>query len=580
MRLLESSRLSAALGLGGTQLTQLPILPVFADFLPHGYCMQWQPGLVGTHVVADVLIAVAYFCIPGLLWFRVKKRPAIRFNWIFLTFGLFILACGLTHVMDIVTLWVPLYRLAAFVKIVTAVVSMLTVVALCKFMPQVLHVLTPRQMHTQVNERLQIVLDGATNVSIIATDMQGLITLFNTGAENLLGYRSEEMVGKRTLPILHLESEVIERALEWASDSGKPIWGFDVLVEKARNGQHEEREWTYVRKDGSHLTVNLVVTPLYGDKGNITGFLGVAMDVSARNRAEAILRSNEKHFRFIVETIADYALIMLDARGFVATWNVGAERMKGYQASDIIGKHFSSFFLPQEIENQHPEEVLRVAAQHGRYSEEGWRVRKDGSRFLAHVVIAATHDETGTLIGFAKVVHDLTEVKKTEERFHLVMEASSSAMIMAGIDGLITLVNNQTERLFGFDRLELIGKPIEMLVPERFRRQHGDHLSGFLRVPSVRAMGVGREIFGLRKDGTEMPIEISLSPIESPKGQFVLASIMSVSQRKNVQRETDERAAHLDAVERELGKFASVAENDLKASLRVLDNVSRRLEKD
>jgi PAS domain S-box-containing protein len=399
---------------------------------------------------------------------------------------------------------------------------------------------------TQAHEKLQSVLDGATNVSIIATDTHGLITLFNAGAGHLFGYTSEEVVGKHTPAIFHLESELLARGLELTGELGKPVQGFDVIVEKAKNGAHEEREWTYVRKAGNHLDVNLVVTALKDPDGTVTGFLGVAMDVSARKRAEAASRASDEHFRLIVESVEDYALIMLDADGLVISWNTGAERINGYTAAEIIGRHFSIFYEPEEIEKRHPDEELHLAAKLGRYTEEGWRVRKDGSRFFANVVIAAIHDEAGKVRGFAKVVHDITERKRTEERFQLVVEASPSAMIMVTGDGLITLVNSQTEKLFGYARQELLGRPVEMLLPERFRGQHGALVAGFFSASSARAMGAGGDLFGVRKDGSEVPVEISLNPIDGSGGKFVLASIIDITQHKMAEKMLRDQALILD----------------------------------
>jgi PAS domain S-box-containing protein len=294
------------------------------------------------------------------------------------------------------------------------------------------------------------------------------------------------------------------------------------------------------------LTVNLVVTPLKDAAGTVSGFLGVAMDVSARKKAEAASRASDEHFRLIVETIEDYALIMLDAGGHVISWNTGAERIKGYTAAEIIGRHFSIFYGPEDIAQGHPDEELRIAAKLGRYTEEGWRVRKDGSRFVADVVIAAIHDEGGNVRGFAKVVHDITERKQIEERFQLVVEASPSALIMVRSDGLITLVNSQAERLFGYARDELVGRPIETLLPERFRRQHGALVDGFFGAPSARAIGAGGDLFGVCKDGSEVPVEIGWNPIDAPGGKFVLASISDITARKMAEKMLRDQALILD----------------------------------
>jgi PAS domain S-box-containing protein len=400
-------------------------------------------------------------------------------------------------------------------------------------------------------KQLQTILDGATNVSIIATDSQGLITVFNTGAQNLLGYTAQEVVGKCTPALIHLESETIARGVELSHEMGQEVRAFDVFVARARKGQPEERDWTYVRKDGSHLAVTLVVTALKDSDGTITGFLGVAMDVSARKRAEAAAKASDERFRQIVEAVEDYALIMLDPAGNVVSWNIGAERINGYQAHEIIGRHSSCFYLPKDIEDGVPARNL-LAAEQGRYSEEGWRVRKDGSAFFAEVFLSAIRDDAGKLLGFAKVVHDITERKQIDERFQVVVEAAPSAMIMVGTNGRIGLVNVQTEKLFGFERHQLLGQPVEMLLPERFRLNCRNFIDTFFAAPSMRKIGESKELYGLRQDGSQIPVEVGLNPISTSQGQFFLASIVDITERQSHQRQMLEHNTRLEAANQEL----------------------------
>jgi len=321
---------------------------------------------------------------------------------------------------------------------------------------------------------LQGVLDAATQVSIIATDAEGLITVFNRGAERMFGYTPQDVVGKKTPAIFHLESEIIARAREWGGEPGRPIHGFDVIVEGARRGEHEEREWTLVRKDGSHFPVNLMITASRDVSGKLTGFLGIVTDITSRKKAEETLRVSEERFRLIVDAVKDYALLMLDPGGYVVSWNTGAERIKGYPANEIIGKHFSCFYPPEDIEKGHPQEELRIAAQEGRYVEQGWRVRKDGSRFLADVVLTAIKDDAGILRGFAKITCDVTERKKSEqeleqskERLNAILNGSlDGVMVLESIrdkegvlrDFRLLMVNPATEKLLRQDSSNLLGQ--------------------------------------------------------------------------------------------------------------------------
>src|SRR5580704_14634320 len=178
------------------------------------------------------------------------------------------------------------------------------------------------------------------------------------------------------------------------------------------------------------------------------------------------LHASEERFRLLVDAVSDYALLMLDPSGNVVSWNTGAERIKGYKADEIIGRHFSCFYLPEAIARGHPEAELRIAATEGRYTEEGWRVRKDGSRFLAEVVITAIRNNNGELTGFAKVTRDVSEQKSSsdalhasEERFRLLVDAVSDyALLMLDPSGIVVSWNTGAERIKGYKADEIIGK--------------------------------------------------------------------------------------------------------------------------
>ncbi len=257
--------------------------------------------------------------------------------------------------------------------------------------------------------------------------------------------------------------------------------------------------------------------------------------LAERQRAEAGLRESEDRYGQLVESIADYAIMLLDENGNVASWNPGAERMKGYRGDEILGKHMAVFYTPEDVTRGWPEELLRRAAAEGRVEDEGWRVRKDGSRFQADVFLNARRDEGGQLVGFSKITRDVTARRRAETRFRAVVESAPSGMVMIDGTGTITLVNREAERLFGYTREELLNQPIEHLVPERFRRGHPVFRTDFFANPQTRAMGAGRELYGLRKDGVEIPVEIGLNPIETDEGVFVLASVVDITARKRAE---------------------------------------------
>ena len=256
------------------------------------------------------------------------------------------------------------------------------------------------------------------------------------------------------------------------------------------------------------------------------------------SQPSAGLPEGDRLFRLLVQALPDHAISMLDPNGYIVSWNDGAERIKGYEAGEIIGQHFSVFHTDEDRAAGAPERALQVARDEGHHETEGWRVRKDGIRFWASMALHAIHDNAGTVIGFAKVTRDITEQKQAQARdarFRQMVEASLSAMVLTAPSGVIETVNAQAERMFGYSRTEMVGRPIEMLVPERFRRHHPALRNSYSHHPEARPMGAGRDLFALRKDGSEFPVEIGLNPIETEDGPMVLSAIVDISQRKRLE---------------------------------------------
>jgi len=246
-------------------------------------------------------------------------------------------------------------------------------------------------------------------------------------------------------------------------------------------------------------------------------------------RGSAALSASEGNFELLVHSVRDYAIFLLDLDGKVVSWNSGAERSKGYQAREIIGQHFSCFYSRDDVAAGLPDYELELATRNGCYEDEGWRFRKDGARFWARVSISALHDETGKLVGFGKVTRDLTQGVLPNEQFRLAIEATPTGMMMINQAGEIVLVNKQLERLFGYPRQELIGKPAVALVPEL--------PPAFLDEPRAVILGAGLDLHGLRKDSTEVPIEVGLNPLHTTEGEFLLSSVVDISERKRAERE-------------------------------------------
>jgi PAS domain S-box-containing protein len=241
----------------------------------------------------------------------------------------------------------------------------------------------------------RLLVQSVRDYAIFMLDPQGYILTWNAGAQRIKGYEPEEIIGQHFSRFYPAE----------ALGRGHPDYELRVAIAE---GRFEEEGWR-LRKDGSRFWANVVITALRDASGKLIGFGKVTRDLTRRREFEQSLRESEERFRLLVEGVAEYAIFMLDANGYVATWNSGAERINGYRAEEIVGQHFSRFYPADAVESGWPEHELQVATSEGRYEEEGWRVRKDGSQFWASIVITALRDESGNLKGFAKLTRDLSE---------------------------------------------------------------------------------------------------------------------------------------------------------------------------
>jgi PAS domain S-box-containing protein len=262
---------------------------------------------------------------------------------------------------------------------------------------------------------LQNAILNSANFSSIATDEKGVIQLFNVGAERMLGYSAAEVVDQITPADISDPQEMIARAAALSLELGTPITpGFEALAFKASRGIEDIYELTYIRKDGTRFPAMVSVTALRDEKQAIIGYLLIGTDNSARKHAEENQRWTEESFRLMVESVSDYAIVMLDPEGRISSWNTGAQRIKGFRADEIVGRHFSIFYPEADCAAGKPQSDLDKAAASGRHEDEGWRVRKDGTTFWANIVFTAIRDQAGNLRGFAKLTRDLTERNKVE----------------------------------------------------------------------------------------------------------------------------------------------------------------------
>jgi PAS domain S-box-containing protein len=270
--------------------------------------------------------------------------------------------------------------------------------------------------------RYRLLVDAITDYAIYMLDLDGRVTNWNLGAQRFKGYLPGEIIGQHFSRFYTEEDRAAglpERALRTAKTEGK----------------FETYGWR-VRKDGTRFWAHVIMDPVRDPAGELVGYAKITRDLTERAAAEETLRRSEEQFKLLVQSVTDYAIYMLDLRGHVSSWNLGAERIKGYSPGEIIGEHFSRFYTPEDKAAGEPQRALKTAETEGRFAKEGWRVRKDGSRFWASIVLDAIRNDDGTLVGYAKITRDLTEREEAQRELERAREALFQSQKMEGIGQL------------------------------------------------------------------------------------------------------------------------------------------------
>jgi PAS domain S-box-containing protein len=304
-------------------------------------------------------------------------------------------------------------------------------------------------------ELYRLLVESITDYAIYMLNPAGIVTSWNAGARRFKGYEAFEIIGEH-FSTFYTE---IDKA------NGIPQLALRTAVEQ---GRFEQEGWR-VRKDGSHFWAHVIIDPIRNAQGEIAGFAKVTRDLTERMESRRALRETEDQFRLLVQGVTDYAIYMLTPAGLVDSWNPGAERIKGYTQSEVIGTHFSRFYTEEDRQKGMPAKSLATATKEGRWEREGWRVRKDGTRFLAHVIIDAIRDETGTIIGFAKITRDITERKRQQDALDQAHSALLQSQKMEAIGQLTGGIAHDFNNLLTaiLNSLELLRK----WVPDQPRPQ-------------------------------------------------------------------------------------------------------------
>ncbi|WP_082072817.1 PAS domain-containing sensor histidine kinase [Hyphomicrobium sp. 99] len=426
--------------------------------------------------------------------------------------------------------------------------------------------------HFDRGQQFELLVQALSDYAIYMIDPDGFISTWNAGARRIKGYEESEIVGKHFSCFFSEEDQ----------RRGLPQKTLSIALEA---GRYESEGWR-IRKDGKRFWALSVIEAIKDDQGTLLGFGKVTRDITDRHEGQQALVESERRFRLLVDSVVDYAIYMLDLSGVITNWNAGAARIKGFRADEVVGSHFSRFYTKEDRSRGLPAIALETARREGKFETEGWRLRKDGGRFWASVVIEPIRNETGELIGFAKVTRDITErrsaqeaLRDSERQFRLLVSAVIDyALFMLDPNGVVINWNKGAEKIKGYRSDEVVGSHFSRFYTEE------DRLAGVPARALYEAAHEGRfegEGWRVRKDGTRFWANVVLDPIRDESGHLIgFAKITrDITERRDAQialQRAQQQLAHAQKMEA-LGQLTGGIAHDFNNLLTIIGGQARIL---
>ncbi len=430
----------------------------------------------------------------------------------------------------------------------------------------IIWLLTKKRYHAETallkNEALLTLQINRMPIGCIFWDTDFRIFSWNPAAEGIFGFKASEAIGKHPYDI------IVPREAQPQVDI---IWKRLLEGDTTAHIVNEN-----IAKDGRTIICSWSNTPLK-ENGAVIGVLSMVQDITERRRAEAALRESEERFRLMVENVKDYAIFMLSPEGNVVSWNAGAERIKGYKAEEILGKHFTCFYPAEDIKNGKPEQQLEIAANEGRVEDEGWRIRKDGSRLWGNVVITALRDEHGELRGFTKVTRDITErirmeeaLKESEKNYRTLVDNAVVGVFKTSLKGEFVYANAALSRMLGFESPEeLMSKNVQNIYKNLEDRKL--LLENFKKNGKVELFET--EVITKSGDTKNVLFNATL------EGDVLSGMVIDITERKRAEEEIKRYTEDLKRSNEELQQFAYIASHDLQEPLRMISSYLQLIER-